>query len=208
VDRRSHWERIYATRAPDLVSWYEAVPTVSLRWVHEAIARGARSVIDIGGGASTLVDHLVDLELERVAVLDVSERALAIARARLGSKAADVEWIVGDVVHVQDLGRFDVWHDRAVFHFLTDADDRKRYVSRCRRTISPGGTAIMATFALDGPETCSGLRVCRYGASELARECGPAFTLVDSEPYRHTTPRRVVQSFLYASFRRAAPAAA
>jgi SAM-dependent methyltransferase len=202
MDRSKHWEAIYHSRSPEEVSWYESSPAVSLRWVEEALMDGKDSVIDVGGGASRLIDHLVNLNVSRLAVLDVSEGALDVARERLGDASERVEWIVADVTEVQDLGRFDVWHDRAVFHFLTDPSERARYVSLCERTTSPGGVAIVATFAPDGPATCSGLPVQRYGAADLARVCGPNFELTGSERHVHTTPAGVDQPFVYASFRR------
>jgi SAM-dependent methyltransferase len=204
MDRASHWDTIYARRGADDVSWYEATPTLSIRRVREAVAGGARSAVDIGGGASRLVDHLLTMGLDRIAVVDVSSQALEIARMRLGTEGDGVDWIVGDVVELDDVGRFDVWHDRAVFHFLTDAADRRRYVSLCERTLEPGGVAVMATFAPDGPETCSGLPVRRYDARELAEQCGTKFELLDDERYRHMTPGGVAQSFVYSTFRRAA----
>jgi SAM-dependent methyltransferase len=177
---------------------------MSRRFISEAIEGGAKDFIDVGGGASSLVDHLLDLGLEKVAVLDISETALDIAKSRLGDRASEVDWIVGDVVTFEDLGRFDVWHDRAGFHFLTDPEDRERYVRLAARTLRPGGTAIMATFAPDGPDQCSGLNVCRYDAEQLAVECGEAFRLVGSQRYVHTTPRGVPQRYLYSTFQRAA----
>lgn len=199
VAREAHWQHQYATRAPDAVGWYEADPSVSRRLVAGALERGARSVIDIGGGASSLVDHLVD-EGIRVAVLDIAEAGLAVARDRLGERAETVTWIVADVTAVADIGRFDVWHDRAVFHFLTEAADRAAYVALAKRTVEDGGTALVATFAPDGPERCSGLPVCRYDGTALAREFGPVFRLEESEPYVHVTPSGVRQSFLYSRF--------
>ncbi len=193
----AHWQRQYATRAADSVGWYEADPSMSRRLVAEALERGARSVIDVGGGASSLVDSLVD-EGIRVAVLDIAEAGLAVARDRLGERADGVTWIVADVTTAHDIGRFDVWHDRAVFHFLTEPADRAAYVALATRTIEDGGTALVATFAPDGPERCSGLPVCRYDAAALARELGPAFRLEASEPYLHVTPSGVPQSFVYA----------
>ncbi len=193
---------MYRIRSPEDLSWHEPVPAVSLRIVHAAIAAGARSVIDIGGGASRLVDHLVSLNLRRLAVLDLSSTAIDIARKRLGRAAEAVEWIDADVTDVADLGQFAVWHDRAIFHFLTERSERERYVDLCARTVMPAGMAIVATFAPDGPEMCSGLPVRRYDASELASECGPNFGLIESERYVHTTPRGVHQPFLYSSFRR------
>jgi SAM-dependent methyltransferase len=203
VSAYDHWEGIWRTKTPRAVSWYEQVPDLSLRKVEGAIANGARSLIDVGGGASSLIDNLIGRHL-RLAVLDISPTALDVTRERLGAHAEEVEWITGDVVGVDDLGRFDVWHDRAVFHFLTNPADRDRYVQLCERTVTPGGIAIVATFAPDGPEMCSGLPVCRYDAARLASECGPKFELLDSERYVHTTPGGVRQPFLYASFRRSA----
>ncbi len=202
-----HWQRIYRTRSPDEVGWYEPVPLMSARFVAEAVEAGARSVIDVGGGASSLVDYLLDLGLDRVAVVDISGAGLEVARGRLGDRADRVEWRVGDVTAIEDLGRFDVWHDRAVFHFLIEPGARRRYVELAERTINPGGCAIMATFAPDGPERCSGLPVRRYDARQLAHQCGPGFHLERSEPYLHTTPRGIPQTFVYSLFSRVGAAA-
>ncbi len=197
-----HWDTIYSTRPVDSVGWYEADPSISRRLVAEAVERGARSLIDVGGGASNLVDHVLDLGLERLAVLDISEVGLAVARDRLGARADKIEWIVGDVTAVRDIGQFDIWHDRAVFHFLLDATARSRYVRLAERTVEPGGVAIVATFAADGPERCSGLPVCRYDPEALAEQCGKAFRLTGSVRHLHHTPRGVPQSFQYATFDR------
>jgi SAM-dependent methyltransferase len=187
MDRTEHWDRIYDRRSPREVSWYERTPTISIRRVREAVDAGARSLLDVGAGASMLVDEALGLGLRRIAVLDISERALQASRERLGTRADHVEWLVGDVTSIDDIGMFDIWHDRAVFHFLTDAFDQERYVSLCERTVAPGGMAIVATFALDGPEMCSGLPVQRYDASGLAERCGPRFELLDSERHVHLT---------------------
>jgi SAM-dependent methyltransferase len=202
MDRTEHWDRIYERRSPREVSWYERTPAVSIRRVREAVGGGARSLLDVGAGAATLVDEALELKLHRIAVLDISERALQASRERLGTRADHVEWLVGDVTALDEVGMFDIWHDRAVFHFLTDAFDQERYVSLCERTVAPGGIAIVATFAPDGPGMCSGLPVQRYDASGLAERCGPRFELLDSESHLHLTPRGVEQRFIYASFRR------
>jgi len=199
-----HWEHLYATRPSDAVGWYEPDPVLSRQLVDAAVAGGARSVIDIGGGASRLVDHLLELDLDRVAVLDIAESGLALSRARLGARAERVEWIVADVTSPVDLGRFDVWHDRAVFHFLLDPAARRHYVDLAERTIRPGGVAIMATFADDGPERCSGLPVRRYEPEALARECGPGFRLTSTIRHLHHTPAGVPQAFQYSTFERVA----
>ena len=201
---QEHWANVYATRPADEVSWFEPTPKMSLAAVDAALDQGASSVVDVGGGASRLVDHLVNRDLTRLVVVDISGRALGIARNRLGDDAGRVEWIEADVTTAADIGQFDVWHDRAVFHFLTDPDDRARYVALCEQTVSPGGVAIVATFAPDGPETCSGLPVIRYDAHKLTAACGEGFELIRSERFVHTTPSGVHQPFVYASFRRLA----
>jgi len=165
---------------------------------------GATSLVDVGGGTSTVVDEALRLGLRRIAVVDVSERALEVARDRLGRAAERVEWIVADLTELGGLGQFGVWHDRAVLHFLTNPTSQDRYVTLCERTVVTGGTAIVATFAPDGPDACSGLRVHRYDESGLSERCGPRFALMDSERHTHMTPRGVEQRFLYASFRRTA----
>ena len=152
-DRKSHWEEVYTTKAETGVSWYQDEPKLSLELIGAvAPAEGGR-IIDVGGGASVLVDRLLDLPFERIAVLDISETALGKARSRLGERASRVEWFAADVTEVRDIGTFDVWHDRAVFHFLTDAEDREKYVDLARRTVPEGGHLIIATFADAGPKT-------------------------------------------------------
>ncbi len=204
----ARWDWIYATREMNAVGWYEADPINSRELVSEAVTRGGRSVIDIGGGGSRLVDHLVDLNLERIAVLDISEAGLAVARHRLGARADAVEWIVGDVATVDSVGRFDIWHDRAAFHFLLDEPSRRRYVRLAERTLRVGGVAIIATFADDGPERCSGMPVQRYEPAELAKACGEGFRLTGTRRYVHHTPAGVPQSFQYSTLERVIPGSA
>jgi SAM-dependent methyltransferase len=203
LDSHLHWEKVYGTKADDEVSWYEPSPDLSLKLVREAEAQGARSVIDIGGGTSRLVDGLLDDDLDRLAVLDLSETALERARDRLGSKAERVEWIQGDITQMTDVGRFDVWHDRALFHFITSDEGRRAYRSLLERTVTDRGWAIIATFGPQGPERCSGLEVERYDAESLAREVGSGFKLHRSELVDHTTPREKHQQFVYTVFGRA-----
>ena len=202
MSRRSHWDDIYETRAADEVSWFEQDPRTSYMLVSRAVQAGARSVIEIGGGASNLVDRLLEFHLDRVAVLDVSEAGLSVAKRRLGAAASKVEWIADDVTTIEDVGRFDVWHDRAVFHFLTSDSDRRSYVRLAERSVPTGGIAIIATFAPDGPDRCSGLPVRRYDEVALADEFGDGFLLIDSQAKAHVTPRGITQNFLYASLRR------
>jgi SAM-dependent methyltransferase len=202
TDRKSHWETIYSTKVETGMSWYQESPRFSLELIGSvAPARGGR-IIDVGGGTSVLVDRLLDLPFEEVAVLDISETALGQARTRLGEHAERVRWVVADVTEAPELGTFDVWHDRAVFHFLTDPADRRSYVELARRTVASGGHLVIATFADDGPKRCSDLDVCRYNASTLACELGDGFLLVREASEKHTTPWGSTQAFFYGVFLR------
>jgi SAM-dependent methyltransferase len=202
AQRREHWEAIHRTKAETDVSWFQDEPRLSLELIRTfAPANGGR-IIDVGGGASVLVDRLLDLPFERIAVLDISEAALSKARSRLGAHASRVEWIVADITEAESLGTFDIWHDRAAFHFLTDAADRRKYVELARRTVPVGGHLIIAAFADDGPKRCSNLDVCRYNANTLGTELGEGFALVRDSKATHTTPWRSSQAFFYGVFRR------
>jgi SAM-dependent methyltransferase len=200
--RKDHWEGVYQAKGEADLSWYQEDPRLSLELIAAfAPAEGGR-IIDVGGGASVLVDCLLEGSFERIAVLDISETALSKTRARLGERAGRVEWIVDDVTAVESLGTFDVWHDRAVFHFLTDAEDRRKYADLVRRTVPEGGHLIIATFAVDGPRQCSNLDVCRYDAASLGAELGAGFSLVREAREVHATPWGSSQSFFYGVFRR------
>jgi SAM-dependent methyltransferase len=201
VTRRDHWNAIYRTRGGADVSWFEALPAVSLGLLEAAGLTADTCVVDVGGGESRLVDALLARGLRCLAVLDVSGEALAHAKTRLGARAEDVTWIEADVTGSWSLKPMDIWHDRAVFHFLAAAVDRASYVAHLRETLKPGGSAIIATFALDGPSTCSGLPVVRYSAQTLAAELGGDFQLVESRHSQHVTPRGASQSFQYSRFR-------
>jgi len=208
VDARAsmnQWDWIYATRQMDAVGWYEPDPVTSRELVAEAIARGGRSVIDVGGGASRLVDHLVDLDLARIAVLDISAAGLAVAKHRLGEPARPIEWIVGDAAILETVGQFDIWHDRGAFHFLVDDTSRHRYVRLAQRTVPIGGIAIIATFSDDGPERCSGMPVQRYEPDALSRTFGDGFRLTATRRYLHHTPAGVPQQFQYSTLERVIP---
>jgi trans-aconitate methyltransferase len=201
TDRRAHWDTVYTTKASDAVSWFQPEPAQSLRLLRRFGLTARSCVIDVGGGDSHLVDRLVQDEgCTCVAVLDVSEAALTRARQRLGASASTVEWLATDVTAEWSVTPRDVWHDRAVFHFLTEPADRARYVERVRRTVKQGGTVLIATFAPDGPERCSGLPVARYSPGALARELGPDFVLRESISEGHRTPSGAVQSFNYCVF--------
>jgi SAM-dependent methyltransferase len=202
TDRKTHWEGIYSTRSETGVSWYQTEPRRSLELITSvAPARDGR-IIDVGGGASVLIDRLLDLPFAETAVLDISETALGKVKARLGQRAERVRWVVADVTDAPDLGTFDVWHDRAVFHFLTDADDRRKYVELARRTIPEDGHVIIGSFADDGPKRCSDLDVRRYNAESMAAELGESFWLVKHASETHTTPWGSRQAFFYGAFRR------
>lgn len=202
TDRNRHWDTVYSTKGESGVSWYQSEPLLSLELIAVVAPGGGGRIIDVGGGASVLVDRLLELPFERIAVLDISMTALGKARSRLGARAGLVEWIAADVTAVHDIGTFDVWHDRAVFHFLTDAAERKKYVALARRTVVEGGHLVIATFAEDGPKQCSGLDVCRYNADSLSRELGQGFSLVAGAGETHTTPSGSSQRFYYGMFRR------
>jgi SAM-dependent methyltransferase len=200
--RSAHWENVYRTKGEREVSWFQEAPSVSLELIRSTGTTRRSAVVDIGGGASRLVDALVDEGHESVTVLDLSQSALAAARARLGRLAAGVTWIVADVVRWKPLQRYDVWHDRAAFHFLTDVADRTAYVGCLREALQPGGHAIIATFALDGPERCSGLPVVRYDTASLGAVLGSAFNLVETRHHDHHTPTGSTQRFQFSVFRR------
>lgn len=200
--RKEHWEAVFRSKAEAEVSWYQDDPRLSLELIESvAPARGGR-IIDVGGGTSVLVDRLLGLPFERIAVLDISEAALSRAKARLAERAGRVDWIAADVTEVENLGTFDVWHDRAVFHFLTEGSDRAKYGGLARRTVPQGGHLVIASFADDGPEQCSNLDVCRYNAETMAAELGDGFALVKEARETHTTPWGSPQSFFYGVFKR------
>jgi SAM-dependent methyltransferase len=200
TDPREHWERIYATKADEQLSWFEPLPEISVRLLAAAGMTSDSCVLDVGGGESRLVDYLLARGLECVAVLDVSSAALDRARTRLGAAAAVPTWIASDVTSPWALKPMDIWHDRAVFHFLTGEDARTKSREHLRDVLKPGGAAIIATFALDGPEKCSGLPIARYSAGTLAGEFAGVLDLVESVHHTHTTPWGATQSFQYSRF--------
>lgn len=203
--RRDHWDQVYSDKGDQDVSWFEATPTLSLELIRQCGEIKASSLIDIGGGASRLVDALLGEGMEDIAVLDLSSAALEAARSRLGPLADRVQWIASDVTQWRPERSYDVWHDRAAFHFLVEPADRAAYVERLEQVVPPGGHAIIATFAPDGPERCSGLPVMRYDPAALAREVGPGFQLVDQRRYTHTTPWNSRQAFQFSVLQRVKP---
>lgn len=195
---KEHWEKVYQTKQPDAVSWFQEHATRSLELIRSVGTSLNANVIDVGGGASTLVDDLLNSGFRNVSVLDLSASALEVARKRLGAAGDCVTWISGDICTVNlPEQAYDIWHDRAVFHFLTNPVDRAAYVQQVMKSVKPGGHVIVATFAPDGPEQCSGLPVARYAPGELHQEFGPSFELLEHMSEEHKTPWGSVQHFVY-----------
>tara|TARA_R100001244_G_scaffold117260_1_gene87243 strand:- start:12160 stop:12783 length:624 start_codon:yes stop_codon:yes gene_type:complete len=202
---KDHWEQVYSSKAADEVSWFQEHAVLSLKLIRDALMPPTASIIDVGGGASTLVDDLLAIGYSNVTVLDLSGAALAKAKARLGTRAATVQWLEANIIEA-GLGSnvYDVWHDRAVFHFLTSAEERHTYVQAVLRAVKPGGLVIVATFAEDGPSKCSGLPVMRYDATELHAEFGKPFALLGHAKESHHTPGGSAQKFVYCFCRKVA----
>jgi SAM-dependent methyltransferase len=203
MDSKQHWEDVYGSRAPDAVSWYRPHLDISLTLICEAVSDRNAAIIDVGGGESTLVDDLLQRGYRNLTVLDVSAVALDTTKQRLGSIAGQVTWFESDIM-VVDLPehRYDVWHDRAVFHFLTEPSQRDAYTRLLTRTLRHGGRVVIATFGPQGPNRCSGLDVRRYDVQQLSDEFGPGFELVTSTLEDHHSPAGSRQQFLYCSFRK------
>jgi ubiquinone/menaquinone biosynthesis C-methylase UbiE len=198
VDPKAHWENIYETRSPDQVSWFEPEATHSLALIQGVAPTRHEVIIDVGAGAATFVDGLLSAGYQHITVLDLSAAALAQAQRRLGKRSRSVHWREANVLDVALPNHaFDVWHDRAVFHFLTNAADRRTYVAQVRRALRPGGFALVATFAADGPSRCSGLKVARYSSGALHAEFGADFRLLSSDRQTHITPWGAEQPFTY-----------
>jgi len=200
---KKHWETVYETKPPDTVSWYSPHLETSLALIERAAPDHGAAILDVGGGASTLVDDLLGRGYRDVSVLDISAAALDVTRRRLGAAAAKVDWLATDLLAAKlQPQRYDLWHDRAVFHFLTAQDGRQAYVQQLLHALKPGGHAVIATFGPEGPQRCSGLDTARYDAAALARVLGPGLTLMDSMLEMHPTPFGTNQQFVYTLFRR------
>lgn len=198
-----HWDEVYRTRSIQAVSWYRPRLDVSLALLRQAGIDASSRLIDVGGGASTLVDDLLALGLADITVLDLSRMALQAARDRLGARAEAVRWIASDLLEADFApAAYDVWHDRAVLHFLSSSEETARYAAQAARAVRPGGHAVIGGFAPDGPERCSGLPVARRSAADVAALLGPAFGLVDERTERHATPAGTTQAFAYALLER------
>lgn len=203
--QRSHWNDVYTTKAADTVSWFQDDPAPSLDMIARTGLAKSEAIIDVGGGASILIDRLLDGGHIDLTVLDIAQAGLAVAQKRLGERAGRVTWIAEDVTIWQPpQGAFSIWHDRAVFHFLVEDADRAAYMHALYRGVRPGGFVILAPFALSGPERCSGLPVRRYSAEMLQAELGSGYSLVDQRPQTHVTPAGNRQDFLWCLFEKAA----
>lgn len=198
-ERQAHWQQVYTSKEEDQLSWHEDAPALSLALLAEAGLRPEMAVVDIGGGTSRLVDALVARGQAHVTVLDLSGAALETAKSRLGG-AGHVEWVAGDVTDWQPKRSYDLWHDRAAFHFLTAPEDQQAYVRVMSRALKTGGRAVIGTFAPDGPEKCSGLPVARYDAASLQAVLGERFSLVSTRRHAHTTPWGAEQRFQFSTF--------
>jgi len=198
MEKQNHWDSVYRDRTPTQVSWFQEHSLLSLQFIQLTGVEKAGRIIDVGGGASTLVDDLLADGFTQVTILDISHSALEAAQHRLGRRASQVSWLKADITQVSLSSQlYDVWHDRAVFHFLTSPEDRRKYVEAVERAVKPGGHVIVATFAPDGPLRCSGLDVVRYSPAALHAEFGVDFELVDNTREIHRTPMGTVQQFIY-----------
>lgn len=201
MSSQQHWDAVYRNKPSQTVSWFQPTAEVSLQLIESAKLLTQARIIDIGGGASTLVDDLLRLNKYQLSVLDLSGAALDVAKTRLGASAQQVSWLVGDITDMTlPTATYDLWHDRAVFHFLTTPEARCAYVAQVRRALKPGGHLLMATFASDGPERCSELPVVRYEPDQLLAELGGGFELLQQVREAHQTPGGRVQHFVYAHF--------
>jgi 2-polyprenyl-3-methyl-5-hydroxy-6-metoxy-1,4-benzoquinol methylase len=198
MDRRHHWELIYEKKSPEETSWYAPHLATSLEWIMEAAPGHSSSIIDVGGGASTLVDDLFANGFRSLTVLDIAGAAIARSQRRLGTTTDEINWIIGDVTSITlPKAAFDIWHDRAVFHFLTEPEQRSSYVEQVANALKPSGQIIIATFATNAPRSCSGLTTRRYDAESLQREFGSSFRLQRRATITHRTPTGTAQEFLY-----------
>lgn len=201
-DRKQHWEGVYRDKVASETSWYQLIPRLSLAMIRNTGFGPEAALIDVGGGASRLVDYLLDAGYKDLTVLDLSLAALEQASQRLGDRAARVKWVESDVTAFKADRPFDIWHDRAAFHFLTAAEDRRRYMNVLNAAVGPGGQAIIATFAPGGPEKCSGLDIIQYDAGKLGTELGPEFLLQEQQEEVHITPANREQLFCFFRFQR------
>jgi 2-polyprenyl-3-methyl-5-hydroxy-6-metoxy-1,4-benzoquinol methylase len=198
MDTKKHWEKVYKAKAPDAVSWYQPHLETSLSLIERAARGPQTSIIDVGGGESTLADDLLSRGFENVTVLDISETAIDVCKKRLGAMAGRIHWLVADVTRAElNASAYDIWHDRAVFHFLIGQEQRSAYVRNVARSVKRDGHVIVSTFGPEGPMKCSGLDVVRYDADSLHDQFGARFRLLESSRELHRTPSGTIQQFLY-----------
>ena len=200
-ERQAHWENVYRAKSPEGVSWYQSRPDISLQLINAYAPARDSAILDVGGGASTLIDHLLDAGYAGLTVLDIAEAALAHMRRRLGARASRVHWIVADITLWRPDARYDLWHDRAVLHFLVEPKDQTNYADALRRAVKPGGIAMIAGFAPGGPEKCSGLTVVQHDGASLGALLGERFKLIEIRDELHRTPWNTEQAFRYHVFR-------
>ena len=199
-NRKDHWERVYQKHSPTEVGWYQAYPERSLKLIHNTGAGTDSSIIDVGGGTSTVSKHLLDQGYKKLAVLDVSGTSIEKAKSLLGEKSSEINWIEADVTRYSFMEKYDIWHDRAVFHFLTKTEDREGYINSLNQALKLNGHLIIATFSLDAPPKCSGLSVVRYSPETLQSELGDNFILAEALVEDHLTPSGVKQKFIFCRF--------
>lgn len=199
-DSKQHWENIYSEKSPLEVSWHQQEPTLSLNLIQNCQLKKSSAIIDVGGGASLLVDKLLEQGYGKLAVLDISSKALELAKQRLGEKAETIEWYASDITEFVAPHSFSLWHDRAVFHFLTEATDRQKYIAALKAALPSGGYLILAAFAIGGPTLCSGLEIVQYDAAKLSHELGDEFELIEEGGETHLTPAGGEQLFGCFSF--------
>lgn len=197
---KKHWEKVYSQKSPLEVSWYQDEPAASLRLIDETGINKHDYIIDIGGGASLLTDRLDQLGYSQLAVLDISTNSLEVSRKGMGKRKNNVEWFEADVTEFEPRHKYSLWHDRAVFHFLVDKEDRRKYVAVLKRALRHGGHVVIAAFAIGGPQKCSGLEVVQYDADKLLAEFGDRFLLVQELQQTHVTPAGAEQEFSYFRF--------
>lgn len=202
MDKKQHWENIYQTKELNEVSWYQPKPATSLNFFEELTIPKNAKIIDIGGGDSFLVDHLIDLGYSEITVLDISEAAIQKAKTRLGNKAEKVTWIVSDIVEFQPTEKYDVWHDRAAFHFLTNKEEREKYVLIADQSLNSNGILIVGTFSVNGPFKCSGIEITQYSEESMLDQFKSKFEKVNCFTIDHTTPFNTIQNFLFCSFKK------
>lgn len=201
-DKKQHWENIYENRQPDEVSWYQPQPTISLEFLKLAKLPKTARIIDVGGGESLFVDYLLDAGYKNITVLDISDAAIRHARQRVGDKANLVNWVVSDIVDFEPEEKYDFWHDRGTFHFLTNEEDIRKYIALIRASVKPKGYAVIGTFSDIGPQRCSGLEIHQYSEDLMERQVQPYFTKIAAKREDHITPYNTVQNFLFCCFRK------